>query len=224
MIKEYLTEEDYARVEEFFNGIEVMTIQEYLTNNLDLRIRFSELLLPASVAPDSERLRAFISYGERLRSWFVRMGQREEARRLYIDLMRVRRRWLWVEGLEKGKLGLALRSFVYAPAQWFTNYGEGLWRWFVSSTIMIYLFGFLFLLIDYLRVLSRLSPVFDTGNSNAVGMYFYLSTVNFLGVGFRTLQFDDFLGLFLVDVEFLIGKIMIAAFLVMLFRKFSKQN
>jgi hypothetical protein len=181
------------------------------------------LLLPDGWNASPERLQAFISYAEQLRAWQASHGYREEARRTYLLLMKARRRWLWREGMAHGRLGLALRSWLYYIAEIFTGYGEGLARWFVSSFILIYLFGFGFILADYLSVSNRSMPIFDSGGSSA-GMYFYLSFVAFLGLGFRVLSFDDFLGAFLVDTEFLIGKLMLIAFAAILIRKFLKQN
>jgi hypothetical protein len=188
-----------------------------------VRSELFALLLPDGWAASSERLQAFISHAELLRAWQARNGYREEARRTYLLLMKARRRWLWREGMEHGRLGLVLRSWLYYLAELFTGYGEGLGRWFVSSFILIYLFGFGFILADYLSVTNRSMPIFDSGGSSA-GMYFYLSFISFLGLGFRVLQFDDFLGVFLVDMEFLIGKLMLIAFAAILIRKFLKQN
>jgi hypothetical protein len=188
-----------------------------------VRSELFALLLPDGWAASSERLQAFISRAELLRAWQARNGYREEARRTYLLLMKARRRWLWREGMSHGRLGLALRSWLYCIAEVFTGYGEGLGRWFVSSFILIYLFGFGFILADYLSVTNRSMPIFDSGGSSA-GMYFYLSFISFLGLGFRVLQFDDFLGVFLVDMEFLIGKLMLIAFAAILIRKFLKQN
>jgi hypothetical protein len=188
-----------------------------------IRSELFALLLPGAWDASPERLQVFISHAELLRAWQAQHGYREEARRTYMLLMKARRRWLWREGMSHGRLGLALRSWLYYIAELFTGYGEGLGRWFVSSFIMIYLFGFGFILADYLSVTNRSMPIFDSGGSSA-GMYFYLSFVSFLGLGFRVLQFDDFLGAFLVDMEFLIGKLMLIALVAIIIRKFLKQN
>lgn len=187
------------------------------------RSELSRLLLPDGWNASPERLQVFISHAELLRAWQARNGYREEARRTYLLLMKARRRWLWREGMTHGRLGLAMRSWLYCIAELFTGYGEGLGRWFVSSFILIYLFGFVFILADYLSVNNRSMPIFDSGGSSA-GMYFYLSFVTFLGLGFRVLSFDDFVGAFLVDAEFLIGKLMLIGLAAIIIRKFLKQN
>jgi hypothetical protein len=187
------------------------------------RSELSRLLLTDGWNTSTERLQVFISHAELLRAWQARNGYREEARRTYLLLMKARRRWLWREGMAHGRLGLAMRSWLYYIAELFTGYGEGLGRWFASSFILIYLFGFVFILADYLSVNSRSMPIFDSGGSSA-GMYFYLSFVTFLGLGFRVLSFDDFVGAFLVDAEFLIGKLMLIGLAAIIIRKFLKQN
>jgi len=187
------------------------------------RSELYNLLLSDGWNASPERLQVFISHAELMRAWQANHGYREEARRTYLLLMKARRRWLWREGLAHGRLGLAMRSWLYYIAELFTGYGEGLGRWFVSSFILIYLFGFVFILADYLSVTNRNMPIFDSGGSSA-GMYFYLSAISFLGVGFRVLQFDDFLGVFLVDMEFLIGKLMLIGLAAIIIRKFLKQN
>jgi hypothetical protein len=187
------------------------------------RSELSRLLLLDGWNASPERLQVFISHAELLRAWQARNGYREEARRTYLLMMKAQRRWLWREGMSHGRLGLAMRSWLYCIAEVFTGYGEGLGRWFVSSFILIYLFGFVFILADYLSVNNRSMPIFDSGGSSA-GMYFYLSFVTFLGLGFRVLSFDDFVGAFLVDAEFLIGKLMLIGLAAIIIRKFLKQN
>jgi len=218
------TQEEHTKAQELLDGLEKIgnAIQPQLVASACSELY--KILLPSGLKANPERLQAFAIYAEQLRAWQSRHGYREEARRCYMVMMKARRHWLWRLGLAEGRLGMAMRSWLYFLAEIFTGYGEGLGRWFFSSMIMVYLFGFLFVLVDYLQVLTSSMPVFDVGGSKIAGMYFYLSTITFLGVGFRTLQFDDFLGVFLIDLEFWVGKLMLLGLAVILIRKFLKQN
>ena len=222
--KDQTTTQEQAAANQILDALEGSAIA---AQHEDVKRALSQLmaiLLPEGLHAGAERLYTFTLYAERLRAWQVRLGHREAARKTYITLMKARRRWLVREGLASGRLGLVIRSWFYALAGLLWGYGESLSRWFVSSFVMVYIFGFIFILVDYLKVNAHQSPVFDINNSGTVGMYFYLSLIAFFDIGFRSISFDDFTGLWLIDLEFMLGKIMLMGLLAIIIRKFVKQT